>query len=114
MEKISRLEKLIVNVLSPLDLLSNRLALCFGDIQQEKSWRYIVRQKNVAYERLLRGLEFGYNENLVYDYMTSPCGRIQARLAVQRGLIAKLDYSRLKKETFVFDDFSGPDKFRMM
>jgi len=106
MPKISKLELVVINLLSPLDVLQTRIASWFDESTKPRSWRFVKKYKSRSYQELLIQLiEKGYDESFVKDYMRSPCGRLQIKLAIARGIMSSEEYSKLKKGTSMFHDF---------
>ena len=115
MVKISRLEKIAVTILNPLDFLAHRIAASCGErIDELHSIEELTKHKLDAYNLLLIQLGRSYDRHFVLRYMGSPCGSIQVKLAEHRGLIPKGEYKELRKERGMFEDFLDKDDFGMV
>ncbi|PIN77761.1 hypothetical protein COV16_06505 [Candidatus Woesearchaeota archaeon CG10_big_fil_rev_8_21_14_0_10_34_8] len=107
MSKSTTLEKIVVNVFTPVEYLNQVLipaayfmCTCRRSIlkkylteeprEKENSFSYKIR----VYERLLDSLETCYDEKHVGRYMVSICGRIQVRLAMHYRKMLTMDEYR--------------------
>ena len=114
MPKASALEKVVVNLFTPIDLIRDGMKATSDRIRfipfhfyssgrkilpAEEKWQssyftYKIR----AYERLLRLLQVTYDERTIGAYMHSPCGRIDVLLAMRRGLLNTKQYAELSQK----------------
>lgn len=93
--KISRVENTLLNIFSPIDCVVNLFweGTYMGGAPIRCS---PFESKREDYRRLISSLTTqGYNEKIGEKYANSVCGRIQLRLAKQRGLISEEEYRNL-------------------
>ena len=97
--KISKLEKILINVLSPFEAVLNLIPYVhIGGIKSLGIKENRFKDKLIDYKRLINSLEKrGYDERIAAPYMKCPNGRIQIKLAIKRHLIPKESYNLLKE-----------------
>ncbi len=102
----TKLEKIIVNLYTPLDKL--------GSILPKKTIDYLTKkfdkipenclqqtsEKKIRhYKQLINHLANGeIDEKFLFLYTYNPCGRLQLTLAKSRGYLSKEQYQKLKRK----------------
>ena len=117
MPKASVLEKIVVNLFTPADMMAWMVCKAIEKVSFGRLSTYTTTEKDSAaremfsdggnhfqckvrsYERLLRLLQDGHNEEITErmarPYMITPCGRIDVLLAKKRGLLDPAHYEEL-------------------
>ena len=99
MNEITLIERLSINRFNFLDCILQSIPFVdVGGITSNKRELSLPEQKIKDYKRLIETLDAGYNEEVLGLYMVSPCGRVQVRNAMKRGLLTENQYSKLKNK----------------
>ena len=122
--KAGVLEKIVVNLFTPLDIITYAAREATKKISFGRLGIYSMTEKNFAafemlpeggnpltckvraYERLLRLLQAEHVnarkiDSIARPYMLTPCGRIDVMLAMKRGLLNTAQYTELSRKYHV-------------